>query len=151
MATERNGATPTDHPTRHTTLHWNAHPICRQTFRTWLIALDELPPLQEVWLDRFLQVADRRRQEHPTIHSIYLATDHAQMVQWRRDNILNMNLDESVSHKLSGRRRKIACGGLLIGQSTAGAEMATDWHLLQQAHYLIGSFQSSIFFDRRLN
>jgi hypothetical protein len=93
-------------------------------------------------LDRFVQVADRIRQQHPTIRTIYLATDHAQMVEWAQKQYTQWTWVSQLQVQRTTTNNRM---WFAQGRSTAGAEMATDLHLLKQADYLIGSFQSNVF------
>jgi hypothetical protein len=96
-------------------------------------------------LERYLAVAERiRRDNHFRLKHIFIATDHAQIVEWARVVFrgwtVSSQQDEDVQRATTQQRVWFA-----QGRSKAAGGMAADLELLKRADFLIGSFQSNVF------
>jgi hypothetical protein len=104
-------------------------------------------------LERFMELAERIRQQEahpkqqPEISTIYMATDHADVLSWARRDFAKNHRWTFVGLPAAQVQRSTTQQRVWFskGRSTAAGAMAADLDMLRKADYLIGSFQSNVF------
>jgi hypothetical protein len=102
-------------------------------------------------LERFMEIAEHIRQEtrpkQPEISTIYIATDHAEVLSWARRDFAKNHRWTFVGLPAAQVQRSTTQQRVWFskGRSMAAGAMAADLDMLRKADYLIGSFQSNVF------